>query len=121
MCACGWDETPIENHLYAIPLAGDRCIKLTEASGWHVAIINVKESVLLDRFTSDSTPLKVFATTAGQHTDNSIELFEEQIDAAHPYHPFITSHTSGQFGELLGNNGQSLYYRLHSTQAASIQ
>lgn len=111
--ACGWDETPIENHLYAIPLAGDGYIKLTEASGWHDAIINVKESVLLDRFTSDSTPLKVtLQPLLGSTTDNSIELFEEQIDAAHPYHPFITSHTSSQFGELPGSNGQSLYYRL---------
>ena len=71
----------------------------------------MKESVLLDRFTAIPRHKVTLQPLLGSTTDNSIELFEEQIDAAHPYH-FITSHTSSQFGELPGSNGQSLYYRL---------
>ena len=82
---CGWDETPTENHLFALSLEGDKCEKLTKDKGWHDLIINPEHSVLLDRFTSDHTPLRVTLQPArGSDSGNSFDLFEEVIDAQHP-------------------------------------
>ena len=110
---CGWDETPTENHLFALSLEGDKCEKLTKDKGWHDLIINPEHSVLLDRFTSDHTPLRVTLQPArGSDSGNSFDLFEEVIDAQHPYHPFIHSHVSSQFDYLPGPDKQPLHYRL---------
>ena len=110
---CGWDKTPLENHLYAIPLDGSPALALTHDAGWHDVTLSIQESMLLDRFTNNSQPLRIdLKPLLASHSDESKLLFEEQINKNHPYYPFIANHVASEFGHITASNEQDLYYRL---------
>jgi len=109
--ACGWQDTPLENHLFTIPLDGSAFTRITEDAGWHDFVLNPRQCLFVDRFTNDLTPLKVSLNSAVakrvEHT-----LFEEQINANHPYQPFLANHVPSEFGSVLTSEQENLYFRL---------
>ena len=109
---CGWDNTPIENHLYAVPLDGTAAQTLTTANGWHDVIVNTEKLLLLDRFTSDNMPLNIVLKSLNASGAREHVLFEEKIAPAHPYFSFLDNHVSSDFGSVKASNGQPLYFRL---------
>lgn len=109
--ACGWDQRPIENHLFRISLAGDGCQQITQAPGWHETVLNINQGLYLDRFTDEHHPLKIDLLSL-EAKQAPASLFSEQIDNDHPYKRFHTRHVISTFGEIKANDGQSMYYRL---------
>lgn len=109
--ACGWQDTPLENHLFAIPLDGSAFTQITKEAGWHDVVLNTRQPFFVDRFTSDHNPLRVSLSTtilpSAEHT-----LFEEQLNADHPYYPFLENHVTSEFGSVLTPDQQTLYFRL---------
>jgi dipeptidyl-peptidase-4 len=109
--ACGWQDTPIENHLFAIPLDGRGFVQITDEPGWHDFSLNALKGLFLDRFSGDKRPLRVQLNTIGSESEAHV-LFEEQINSGHPYHPFAANHVACEFGSVLTCDQQDLHFRL---------
>jgi dipeptidyl-peptidase-4 len=52
----GWTETPLEQHLYRVPLEGGDVEQVTTAPGWHQAVLRPKAAHLIDTYSSLLTP-----------------------------------------------------------------
>ena len=116
--ACGWQETPIENHLFTIPLDGSPFVQITGEPGWHEFAVNAARSLYLDRFTGDKIPLRVrLNSLAPEHSEQT--LFEEQINADHPYQPFLANHVPCEFGSISIPDQHTLHFRLTPPLAPS--
>ena len=116
--ACGWQETPIENHLFTIPLDGSPFVQITGEPGWHEFAVNAARSLYLDRFTGDKIPLRVrLNSLAPEHVEQT--LFEEQINADHPYQPFLANHVPCEFGSISIPDQHTLHFRLTPPLAPS--
>ena len=109
--ACGWQDAPIENHLFAIPLDGGGFVQITSEPGWHDFSLNALQGRFLDRFTSDKMPLRVQLNTIGSESEAQV-LFDEQINSGHPYHPFAANHVACEFGSVVTCDQQDLHFRL---------
>ena len=109
--ACGWQDAPIENHLFAIPLDGGGFVQITSEPGWHDFSLNALQGLFLDRFTSDKMPLRVQLNTIGSESEAQV-LFDEQINSGHPYHPFAANHVACEFGSVVTCDQQDLHFRL---------
>ena len=109
--ACGWQDAPIENHLFAIPLDGGEFVQITSEPGWHDFSLNALQGLFLDRFTSDKMPLRVQLNTIGSESEAQV-LFDEQINSGHPYHPFAANHVACEFGSVVTCDQQDLHFRL---------
>ena len=108
---CGWDQRPIENHLFGVPLNGDNCHQITQESGWHEAVLNINKSLYLDRFSDEYHPLKIGLMSL-ENRQASTCIFSEQIDNDHPYKEFHARHVTSTFGKIKAGDGQSMFYRL---------
>ena len=107
----GWDETPIENHLFAISLSGAPCQRLTTAPGWHDVVVDAKQERYLDRASSELKPVSVHVCElSGEKT--RLEIYTENIVDGHPYAPYLARHSYAEFGEIHAEDGQRLCYRL---------
>ena len=120
----GFRDTPLEQHLYSVPLpppaspgaregdgapeAGIR--RLTEAGGSWAVTMSPDADSWIGTFSSPRQPPR----TGLYNTDGSLIAWvsENRLDQAHPYHPYLASHTSPEFGTLKAEDGQLLYYSL---------
>ena len=109
--ACGWQDAPIENHLFAIPLDGGGFVQITSEPGWHDFSLNALQGLFLDRFTNDKMPLRVQLKAIGSESKAQV-LFDEQINSGHPYHPFAANHVACEFGSVVTCDQQDLHFRL---------
>ncbi len=108
---CGWDQRPIENHLFCISLLGDSSQQITQAPGWHETALNIDQDLYLDRFSDEHHPLKIDLLSL-RSKQAPASLFSEQIDNDHPYKPFHARHVVSTFGEINADDGQTMFYRL---------
>lgn len=111
LLASGWSESPLENHLFRIHLDGSGHEQLTQQPGWHDVTVDQHGARYVDRLTSDDLPMRISLgqlAAAGPQT----ELFAEEIDADHPYAPFLDGHAHAEFGSVAAEDGQPMYYRL---------
>lgn len=109
LLASGWDETPIENHLYMLSLDGSGYRRLTEGAGVHDMTVNQPHRLFVDRYSNEQVPLKITVTNIDG--SNRQPLYEEVVDKSHPYFPYASAHATPQFGHItLG--GLALHYRL---------
>ena len=108
---CGWDQCPIENHLFRIALAGDSSQQITHAPGWHETALNLDQGLYLDRFSDEHHPLEINLLSLDSN-QTLTSLFSEKINNDHPYKPFHAHHVISTFGEIKAGDGQSMYYRL---------
>ncbi len=109
LLAAGWDDTPIENHLYAISLDGSGYQCLTAGNGVHDVAVNHPRGLFVDRYSDEFTPLRI--SVANLDGSNRQQLFEEVIDSSHPYFPYQPDHVTSQFGNI-STGGHILHYRL---------
>lgn len=110
--ACGWNESPAENHLFAINLDATACQQVSSQPGWHEFTLDPGNGAYLDRWTNEATPLQIELKWLDQKNGPEHTLFSEQIDAQHPYHPFLNRHSNASFGTVEAEDGQTLHYRL---------
>lgn len=107
-------ETPLERHLYAASLRGSgdpgNPLRLTTRRGWHSITMSRDARRWLETFSDPDTPPSLtLRNTAG---GAAIELVPNQLDAGHPYAPYLAAHVSTEFGTLQAADGQVLHWQM---------
>lgn len=103
-------ESPLERHLYAVPLAGGEVRKLTQTQGMHNAVFSNNAAVYIDNWSNPSTPPQSELHAAdGSKLAN---LVTNELNDSHPYAKYLAEHRPIEYGELQAVDGQVLHYSL---------
>ncbi|MEE4301310.1 MAG: S9 family peptidase [Pseudomonadales bacterium] len=117
----GWMTTPLERHLYELPLAGGRPRRITDGEGWWNVEVGDDGEAFLGTYSDPDTP----PHTALYRMDGEriAWIVENALDATHPYGPWRESHLTPEFGTLPAADGgtalQWMLYRPQGCTAAS--
>lgn len=105
----GFKDTPIEQHLYSVPLEGGEVKRVSQEAGWHAASLGA--DVYIDNFSSPTQPPQV---TIRNLADGSLKstILANELDESHPYHRYLEGASSQSFGTIEAEDGTPLYYRL---------
>lgn len=105
-------DTPLERHLYTVALdgPGGALRRLTTAGGWHSVAMSDDARVFLDTFSTPDQPPSV--TLRGVSGAPLGVLVANELNAGHPYAPFLDEHRPTEFGTLRSSDGLTLYYEL---------
>ena len=116
--AAGWvwftgtRESPLEKHVYRVPLAGGEVEKLSREPGVHAASFARNASVYVDHWSSDTVPPQV-ALHRNDGTRLATLLRNDPADPAHPYARYRAAHRPVEFGTLVAADGATpLHYSL---------
>jgi len=106
----GSKDTPLERHLYRVPLAGGEVEQMTAAGGWYDATVAADGSFYVE---NGQGPLRP-SYTAIRSADGELLTFitENPLDATHPYYPYLDGHAEYAFGTLEAEDGTPLHYRM---------
>ncbi|GAB3736712.1 S9 family peptidase [Luteimonas pelagia] len=105
-------ETPLEKHVYRVPLAGGAVERLSTQPGMHEATFAESGDVYVDLWSNTSTPpqTQLFAAD-GRLLATLVE--NDPSDASHPYAPYLGAHRPVEFGTLQAADGTTgLHYSL---------
>ncbi len=107
----GFKDTPIEQHLYGVPLAGGTVTRISQERGWHS--VTVGSDVYIDNFSNPQQPPQV---TIKSLADGSLKstVLANALDDNHPYFPYRDSTPKQEFGTINAADGTPLYYRLYT-------
>ncbi|MEE4361549.1 MAG: S9 family peptidase [Pseudomonadales bacterium] len=108
----GWRETPLERHLFEVPLAGGTPRRITTTAGWWEVEVGEDGAAFLGTWSDPDTPPQ----TALYRTDGEriAWLVENRLDDSHPYAPFRATHVSPEFGTLPAADGETpLHWMLY--------
>ena len=109
----GWDATPVENHLFRIPLNGKPKTQLTKQPGRHQTTFSRDSGVYVDQFTSIEVPMMISVYKSSDNdTKEPTLLHQEDISGQHPYKPFIEFHANSDIGFVESGDGKKIYYKL---------
>ncbi|MCB1597166.1 MAG: S9 family peptidase [Gammaproteobacteria bacterium] len=105
-------DSPVERQLYSVsmrkPAAGPR--RLTEGAGWHSVTMSEDAQVFLDTF---STPEQPPSVTLRSATGTILDVMvPNELNAGHPYAPYLDEHAPTEFGTLKAPNGEALHYQI---------
>ncbi len=109
--AMGWQDKPIENHLFEISLTKDSRKQITTAPGWHQCQVDLERDKVIDCFSNQNTPTTIQLQSLSDFNELAL-IFHEKIEPDHPYHPYHKSHSSPVFGMVKADNDTPLYYRM---------
>jgi dipeptidyl-peptidase-4 len=104
-------DSPMERNIYEVPLSGDaKPRRISAEPGWHVADFAASGKFYVDSFSNAGTPQRVSVHLA----DGSLRAHIEPnaLDESHPYHPWLATRPSIDFGTLEAEDGQALHYRM---------
>jgi dipeptidyl-peptidase-4 len=104
-------DSPMERNVYEISLTGEgEPRRVSQGTGWHQADFAESGEFYVDSFSGTGTPPQ----TSLHRTDGSLIGFieENRLDETHPYHPYVATRPSLEFGTLEAEDGQALYYRM---------
>jgi len=106
----GRKDTPLEKHLYSIPLSGGDVSKISQRSGFHSIEFSEDNSIYIDNFSTAVTPPQIsLHKTSGEHF---AWLLENTINESHPLYEYQADWISPEFGTLQSNDKTTLHYRL---------
>ena len=104
-------DSPLEHHVYAVPLAGGEIERLTSEAGMHDAKFSENAAIYVDSWSNTTTPPQIRL-----HRNDGRELatlLENDLAASnHPYAPYRAAHRPTEFGQLLADDGSVLHYSL---------
>lgn len=106
----GYKDSPIEQHLYAVPLAGGQIERISREAGWHT--VEVGDGIFVDQFSSPEQPPQVMIRSLEDGTTVSAVL-ANTLDDAHPYAPYNDGTVTTEFGTIKAEDGSDLYYRIY--------
>ena len=102
-----------ERHLYSVTLDGREAGKprrLTPEAGWHAVQMSKDARFVLDTWSSvDRPPRTVLRDDKGHEL---AALVPNDLDANHPYAPYLATHPQYAFGTLATRDGQQVHYQL---------
>ncbi len=106
----GRKDTPVENHLYAVPLSGGSINRISSQDGFHEVEFSSDAAIYVDSFSTINRPPQVSL----HHADGKqiTWLEENKLDSEHPLTPFIDGWTKPEFGTLQTKDDATLYYRI---------
>ena len=107
----GTRDSPLENHVYAVPLAGGEPRRLTAQPGMHQAVFSANAAVFVDQWSNPETPPQTELLRA-DGTKLATLVANDLTDPAHPYAPYLAAHRPVEFGELQAASGETLHYSL---------
>ena len=107
----GWIESPLEKHLYRIPLSGGPPKQISKRPGWHNITFSKDNSHYLDSYSNDKQPTQVSLHRAdGTLLDY---LLENKLDDKHPLAPFLDDWIDPVYGSLKAEDGTDLHYKVY--------
>ncbi|MBL4900671.1 MAG: prolyl oligopeptidase family serine peptidase, partial [Colwellia sp.] len=115
----GRADTPLERHLYRIPLnnkSPEHVDRISKRSGFHSITFSKNSKSYIDSFSNISTPKQVSLHQAnGEH----ITWLEQNIITKnHPISPYYNSLIQPEFGVLTAGDGKTnLYYKLYKPKS----
>lgn len=108
----GFKDTPLERHLYAVPLSPDspEVRRITPEGGSWAVSMGAGAKSYIGTFSSPTQPPQ----TGLYNTDGSRVAWinENALNAQHPYTPYLISHTVPEFGTIAAEDNQALYYSI---------
>lgn len=108
----GWMETPLERHLYVVPLDGSaEPTRITQGEGRWSATFNRDASAFIGSYNDSDTPAQTALYSADGARIRWIE--ENAVVEGHPYFEFAGDHIVPQFGTLIAADGTQLHYQLY--------
>ena len=110
----GWDATPVENHLFRVPLMASRKLSLQNNQG------GTRQHSRRFSFTWINSPaqspmMTSVCDTASNDGKEPKIIYQENINDLHPYKPFIASHASSEIGFVQSDDSTKIYYKLTKT------
>ena len=106
----GRKDTPIEKHLYRVPLAGGKVERVSREAGMHDPVFADNQSVYLDYFNSLSQPPQI--SLHGDKGQHLAWVEQNQVKAGHPLYDYAGLWQLPEFKELKAEDGQILQPRL---------
>ncbi len=103
-------ETPLEQQLYSVPLAGGTVRQITPNGWWHSAVMDKSASRAIITRSNASHPPQVFLADTGGQRIAWIE--ENALDGHHPYAPYVAAHVAPIFGTIKAADGSILHTKL---------
>ena len=103
-------ETPIEQHFYSLPINGGEPTLLTPRGGWHSVTMNKTATRAIITHSTPNQPDQVYL--AGADGKRTAWIEENALGAAHPYAPYLASHTAPQYGTIKAADGALLHTKL---------
>jgi dipeptidyl-peptidase 4 len=106
-------DSPLERHVYAVPLAGGEPRRLTAEPGWHQASFSRNGAVFVDLWSNPTTlPQTELYAASGERL--AVLVDNDPTQADHPYHRYLAAHRPAQFGTMTAADGQVLHYSLQT-------
>ncbi len=104
-------DSPIERNIYEVSLSGDfEPRRVSDGSGWHKADFADSGDFYVDSFSNAGTPPQL---SLHQADGSRIDFIEDnRLDESHPYHPYLETRPSIEFGTLEAGDGQALHFRM---------
>ncbi|MBN26451.1 MAG: S9 family peptidase [Alteromonadaceae bacterium] len=107
----GRANTPLEQHIYTVSIAGGDIKKLSQRSGAHVPSFSDDASVYVDKFSTVNTPWQVSLHQAdGKHL---AWLNENAIKGSHPLEALQSDWVEPTLDSFVSDDGTELYYSLY--------
>ncbi|MFC6198674.1 S9 family peptidase [Ponticaulis profundi] len=104
----GFKDTPLEKHLYSVPVDGGKAVRITEAGKSWAITMSPDGKSFVGTSSSPTQPPQTGLYTAEGELIAWIE--ENRLDENHPYFPYLENHTTPTFGTLTAEDGQTLHY-----------
>ena len=108
----GTRDSPLEKHVYQVPLAGGEVQKLSTTPGMHAPVFARNASVYVDHWSSDTVPpqIELFANDGRRL---ATLLRNDPSDADHPFARYREAQLPVEFGSLTAADGRTeLHYSL---------
>jgi len=106
----GRKDTPIERHLYSVPLSGGESTMLSSRSGHHSITFSTKGDSYVDLFSAATVPPQVsLHDPSGKRVT---WLLQNKVDESHPLYPYLSDWITPEFGSFKTSDQTELYYRL---------
>nr|WP_183960739.1 S9 family peptidase [Chiayiivirga flava] len=102
-------DSPLQRHVYSVPLAGGDIMRLSQAPGMHDGRFSTNASIWVDSWSSTTTPPQIELYRADGR--KLATLLDNDLAApTHPYAPYRAAHRPTGFGQLLADDGSVLHY-----------
>ena len=108
----GTKDSPLEKHVYRVPLDGGEVQKLSTTAGMHAPVFARNASVYVDHWSSDTVPpqIELFANDGRRL---ATLLRNDPSDADHPFARYREAQLPVDFGSLTAADGRTeLHYSL---------
>ncbi|WP_041765082.1 S9 family peptidase [Pseudoxanthomonas suwonensis] len=108
----GTHESPLEKHVYRVPLAGGEVEKLSQEPGMHAPAFARNASVYVDHWSNESTPPQI-DLFRNDGVRLATLLRNDPADPAHPFARYRDAQLPLEFGTLTAADGSTaLHYSL---------